>query len=451
MLHRWLLFLVVGSIPCFCSCCGYADDWPQWLGPQRDGVWRETGMMDAFPAGGPVIRWRVPIGAGYSSPSVAGGKVFVLDRHVGESAPKPANAFARLTIPGTERVLCLDEATGHTLWVQEYPCDYTMSYNAGPRAAPLVDGVRVYTFGGEGDLQCRHVSDGKLVWQKHLGGQHTPMWGFAASPLVEGETLIAVGADPAGTVIAFNKLTGEQLWTALPAKEPGYSSPIVIDAGGARQLIVWNPQALSSLDPRTGKVYWSEPFTCQAGMSIATPRRNGDLLLITSFYNGAMMMRLGAEAPTAKQVWKIAGKSERKTEALHAVMCTPDFAGDHIYGVCSYGQLRCLKTTTGERVWETLEASGVGEGGPARWANAFITPIGEDRAFLFNEKGDLILARLTPMGYHEVSRAHLLEPTNLDPGRAVVWCQPAYANRCIYVRNDKELVCASLAKRETGK
>jgi outer membrane protein assembly factor BamB len=447
---RWLTLWLVGSIVAVCArACG--DDWPQWLGPQRDGVWRETGLVDAFPASGPVIRWRVPVGAGYSSPSVAAGRVFVLDRHVSEGAPKPANAFARLTIPGTERVLCLDEATGQTQWAQEYSCDYTMSYNAGPRAAPLVDGGFVYTFGAEGDLQCRLVSDGKLVWQKHLGGKHTPMWGLAASPLIEGEMLIAVGADPAGTVIAFNKMTGEQRWAALPAREPGYSSPIVIEAGGVRQLIVWNPQALSSLDPRTGGVYWSEPFTCQAGMSIATPRRSGDLLLITSFYNGAMMMRLGADAPTASQVWKIAGKGERKTEALHAVMCTPDFAGDYIYGVCSYGQLRCLKTATGERVWETLAATGVGEGAPARWANAFITPIGEDRAFLFNEKGNLILARLTPTGYQEVSRAHLLEPTNLDPGRAVVWCQPAYANRCVYVRNDKELVCASLAKEGAKK
>jgi outer membrane protein assembly factor BamB len=452
MLHRSLQLLVAGLIACV-SCCGYADDWPQWLGPQRDGVWRETGIVDAFPAGGPVIRWRVPVGAGYSSPSVTGGKVFVLDRHVSQGAPKPANAFARLTIPGIERVLCLDEATGDTLWAQEYPCDYTMSYNAGPRAAPLVDGALLYTFGAEGDLQCRQVSDGKLVWQKHLGGQHTPMWGFAASPLVEGEMLIAIGADSAGTVIASNKLTGEQLWTALPAKEPGYSSPIVIEAGGVRQLIVWSPQALSSLDPRTGKVYWSEPFTSQAGMSIATPQRGGDLLFISAFYNGAMMMRLSADAPTAKQVWKIGGKSERKTEALHAVMCTPDFAGDYIYGVCSYGQLRCLKTATGERVWETLAATGTSQGEPARWANAFITPVGDDRerAFLFNEKGDLILAKLTPTAYQEVSRAHLLDPTNLDPGRAVVWCQPAYANRCIYVRNDKELVCASLAKQETGK
>src|SRR5258706_12282819 len=135
-----------------------ADDWPQWMGKGRDGVWRETGVVDKLPPGGPPIRWRVPVGAGYSSPSIAAGKVFVIDRQVREGAPKPPNPFARLSIPGVERVLCLDEATGKTLWAQPYACDYTMSYNAGPRAAPLIERDHVYTLGGRGDLQCRDVA-----------------------------------------------------------------------------------------------------------------------------------------------------------------------------------------------------------------------------------------------------------------------------------------------------
>jgi outer membrane protein assembly factor BamB len=420
-----------------------ADDWPQWLGPQRDGVWRETGIVDKFPTGGPPIRWRVPVGAGYSSPSVAGGKVFIIHRQVKDGAPKPANPFSRMSIPGVERVLCLDVATGKTLWAKEYPSDYTMSYNAGPRAAPLIDGNRVYTFGGEGDLQCRDTSDGSVIWQKRLGGEHTPMWGFAASPLIEGNSLIAVGADPDATVMAFDKRDGKPLWKAIPAKEPGYSSPIIIEAGGRRQLIVWNPDSLNSLDPATGSLYWHEPVASQAGMSIATPRKIGDLLLVTSFYNGAMMMKLDAGKPAAQQLWKIGGKNEKNTQALHAVMCNPWIQDDFIYGVCSYGQLRGLKAQTGQRVWETLAAT-TADKEPTRWANAFIVPQA-DRYFLFNERGDLIIAKLSPKGYEEVSRAHLLEPTNIDPGRLVVWSHPAFANQNIYVRNDKELVCASLA------
>jgi len=422
-----------------------ADDWPQWLGPTRDGVWHESGIIEKFPPGGPPVRWRVRISAGYSSPTVAGGKVYLFDHVLSEGAARSKDPFARISTPGKERVLCFDASSGKPLWTHEYACDYTMSYNAGPRAAPLVDEDRVYTFGAEGDLRCLRASDGFLLWQKQLsiGGGHTPMWGFAASPLIEGDNLIIVGNDPTGSVLAFNKHTAALAWQALPAKEPGYSSPIVIEAGGTRQLIVWNPQSLNSLDPKTGTVYWSEPFIAKAGMSIATPKRAGDLLLISSFYNGSMMMKLDPQKPAASVVWKIGGKSERNTAALHAVLCTPVIQDDYIYGVCSYGQLRCLKALTGQRIWETFAAT-TADAGQTRWANAFIVA-NADRYFLFNEQGDLIIARFSPKGYQEVSRAHLLDPTNLDPGRAVVWSQPAFANRCVYVRNDKELLCASLA------
>jgi outer membrane protein assembly factor BamB len=423
-----------------------ADDWPQWLGPQRDGVWRETGILEKFPEGGPKIRWRVPVGAGYSSPSVSRGRVYLTDRVVKTGAPKPPTPFARISTPGVERVLCLDEATGKTVWSQEYPCDYTMSYNAGPRAAPIIEGDHVYTLGAEGDLQCRETDSGKLVWQQHLGGEngaHTPMWGFAASPLIEGDKLITLGSNPQGVAVAFNKQTGAPVWTALPAKEPGYCAPIVIEAGGKRQLIVFHPEGLNSLDPETGKVYWSEKFNAKFGMTIATPRRSGDLLFLTTFYNGSLMMRLDKEKPAATVLWKISGKNEQHTASLHGVLCTPAFDGENIYGVCSYGQLRGLESQTGKRLWETFAATSA-DAGEVRWANAFITP-NANRYFLFNEKGDLIIANLTPKGYEETSRAHLLEPTNPDAGRLTVWSQPAYADRCIFARNDRELLCADLA------
>src|SRR5262249_10152644 len=151
---------------------------------QRDGIWRETGIIERFPAGGPKIRWRVPIGGGYSSPTVVGGKVFVTHRRRNDSAKLPPREKGKpSSYPGVERVLCLDESTGKTIWAQEYSCDYTMSYSAGPRAAPLVDGNRVYTIGAEAHLQCRQIDDGKLLWEKRIAGQRTPIWGFSASPL----------------------------------------------------------------------------------------------------------------------------------------------------------------------------------------------------------------------------------------------------------------------------
>ena len=144
----------------------------------------------------------------------------------------------------------------------------------------------------------------------------------------------------------------------------------------------------------------------------------------------------------ATVLWRGKSNSERKTDGLHSTMATPFFDGDHIYGVCSYGQLRCLKAATGERVWETFEATTGGK--EVRWANAFLIKNG-DRFFLPNERGDLIIARLTPSGYQEISRTHLLEPTNTAAGRDVVWSHPAFANRSIYARNDKEFICMSLA------
>jgi outer membrane protein assembly factor BamB len=431
-------------------CCMFvgisrADDWPQWMGPQRDGVWREKGIIDRLPQGGPKIRWRVPVGGGYASPSVAGGKVFVTDRQrlSGRTAPATRDAQGRYVQPSVERVLCLDEATGKTIWVQEYRADYSMGYSNGPRAAPAVDGARVYTYGAEADLQCRQISDGKLLWSKNLSDGRTPAWGFSSSPLIDAEKVIVSGGDSTGTFMALDKRTGAAIWKAVPAKEPGYSSPVIIEAGGVRQLIAWCPESLNALDPETGKIYWSEPFVVQTGLSIATPRRAGDLLLVTSFYSGSLMMRLDPARPAATKLWKIAGKSERNSAGLHGLMCTPFIQDDCIYGVCSYGQLRCVKAQTAARVWETFAAT-TGEAGPVRCANAFITPNG-GRYFLFNETGDLIIANLTPQGYQEMSRAHLIDPLNPQASRYVVWCQPAFANKCIFVRNDKEIVCASLA------
>ncbi len=157
------------------------------------------------------------------------------------------------------------------------------------------------------------------------------------------------------------------------------------------------------------------------------------------------MLRLDPTKPAAAALWHTLKASEKDTTHLNAVMCTPFLEDGYIYGVCSYGQLRCLKMETGERVWETLAATTSGE--PVRWANAFIVKNG-GRFFLANEKGDLIIAKLSLRGYEEISRTHLLEPTNKDCGRPVVWSHPAFANRHVYARNDKEIICVDLARKK---
>ena len=422
-----------------------ADDWPQWLGPQRDAVWRETGILEKF-SGDPVVRWRVSIGGGYSGPAVADGRVYVMDRQLAKDASNPKNAFDRSRIDGTERVLCFNEGDGRLLWTHEYDCPYTVSYAGGPRTTPLVSGGKVYALGAEGNLVCLDAASGKEIWARDFKkdfGIATPMWGFAGHPLLDGNKLICLAGGEGSVAVAFDKDTGKEIWRALSASEPGYAPPVIYEAGGARQLIIWHPQALSSLDPETGAVLWTEAGKANYGMTIATPRRFGDLLFVNSFYNGSVMMRLDPAKPAATKIWQSKKVSEKDTDGLHTVMSTPLLEDGYIYGVCSYGQLRCLKADTGERVWETFAAT-TGDK-PVRWGNAFLVKNAE-RTFLFNESGDLIIAKLSPAGYVEISRAHLLDPTNTDPGRPVVWSHPAFANRSVYARNDKELVCVSLAK-----
>ena len=425
---------------------GRADDWPQWLGPKRDGVWRESGVLREFPPGGPKVRWRAEIGAGYAGPAVAGDKVYVIDRIVAPKAATPADPFQRGKIPGVERVLCLNEADGKLAWKHEYDCPYDMSYPAGPRATPLVEEDRVYTLGAEGHLICFERESGKVLWSRDFKkdfGVGTPLWGFAGHPLIDGNKLFCLVGGRGSVAVAFDKLTGKELWRALSAKEPGYAPPTMIEAAGGKQLIIWHPESINALEPENGKVFWSVPMEVRSGLSVPTPRQEGDRLFITSFYNGPIMLRLAQDKPGATVEWRGKSNSERNTDGLHSIMPTPFIEGDHIYGVCSYGQLRCLKAATGQRVWETLEATTGGK--EARWANAFLVKNG-DRFFLANEKGDLIIARLTPEGYKEISRTHLLEPTNTAAGRDVVWSHPAFANRSVYARNDKEIVCVSLAE-----
>jgi outer membrane protein assembly factor BamB len=240
--------------------------------------------------------------------------------------------------------------------------------------------------------------------------------------------------------VAFDKNTGKELWRTLSAREPGYAPPMIYTFNGRRQLIIWHPEAVNGLDPDSGKVLWSYPWTIRAGMSIPTPRQLDDRIFLTCFYNGSLMLRITDSKPEV--LWKSPKASEKDTLMLHSVMSTPVVNASNIYGCCSYGQFRCLNTETGERVWETFEPVA---GKSERWGNAFIVQNGE-RYFLFNELGDLIIAKLTPDKYEEISRAHLIEPDNKDPHRSVVWSHPAFAHRSVFARNDSEIVCASLAE-----
>jgi len=419
-----------------------ADDWPQWLGANRDDVWHETGIALKFPAGGPKILWRTPIAGGYSGPVVAGGKVYVTDylRTSGEAK----NDFAtRADLKGQERVLCLNAADGSIVWKHEYDCPYKISYPAGPRATPTVSGGKVYSLGAEGNLFCLGADKGNVIWSKELKREYkieAPLWGFTGHPLIDGQKLICLVGGQGSVAVAFDKDTGKELWRSLKASEPGYCPPTLIEAGGRKQLLIWDPEKLNSLNPETGEVYWSEPLKPQYAMSITAPVKSGDYLYASGIGSCAALFKLDAGKPAASVVW-----DGKPTTAVYCGASTPAIEGGVIYGNdCQVGCLRAVKLETGERLWETFKPT---TGGDRRESHgtAFLTKNG-DRYFLFSETGDLIIARLTPEKYEEISRAHLLEPTGEGMGRSVVWSHPAYANKCIFVRNDKEIICASLAR-----
>jgi len=412
-----------------------ADDWPQWRGPNRDGVWRETGLVEKLNAPQLPIRWRMPISSGYSGPTVAGGRVYVMDR---VTEPKQM-----------ERVHCFNAANGGRLWLHEYPCDYRkVSYTAGPRASVTVAGGRAYALGTMGNLTCLDAATGVPVWQKDCAAEYRariPIWGVASSPVVEGNAVIVIisGRDGA-CVVAFDTADGRELWRALD-DEASYSSPIVIDQAGKRVLICWTGKRVAALDAATGRLYWDHAFIpSRMAIGIATPVYRDGYLLVTSFYDGAMLLKLAPDRPAAELVWRRKGPDEYDTDALHCCISTPLILGGHIYGVDSHGQLRCLDLKTGDRLWEDLTAVP-----KARWANIHMVENG-DRVWMFNERGELIISRLSPQGFHEISRAKLIKPTLVQLDQAdrggVCWSHPAYADRCIFIRNDEEILCADLAK-----
>jgi outer membrane protein assembly factor BamB len=416
------------------------DDWPQWLGPRRDSVWRETGIVDRFPEGGPRVLWRARVGYGYAGPAVSGGKVYVADYQT--DADVAGNPIARGKIDGTERVLCLDAADGKLLWKHEYPCRYEISYPAGPRCTPAVAGGKVYTLGAEGNLFCLDAGSGAVLWSHDLKKEYrtkTPMWGFCGHPLVDGRKLICLVGGEGSVAVAFDKDTGKELWRSLSAKEPGYCPPTLIEAGGKRQLLIFHPKALNGLDPETGKVYWSVPLEPLYGMSIAAPRQLGDYLFAGGIGSRAALLKLAKDRAAATEVWR----GDSKT-AVYCANCTPFLEDGMIYGAdCQTGQFRGVKLDSGERLWETF-APTTGGKERASHGTAFVVKNG-DRFFLFSETGALIIARLSAKGYEEVSRCKLLEPTGSTFGRSVLWSHPAFAGKCVFARNDRELICASLA------
>jgi len=441
-LPHWLFagVVILGSV-----WSVHADDWPQWLGPKRDSVWRETGILEKFPEGGPKVLWRRKIACGYAGPAVADGRVYVPDFVTDVDVAAASNPAKRDPIDGEERILCLDARSGEPLWTQADKCTYRISYPAGPRCTPTAHQGKVYSLGAEGNLFCLDAAKGTVLWSKDFKRDFkskTPMWGFCGHPLIDGQKLICVVGGEAGVAYAFDKDTGKEIWHALTAREPGYSPPTMIEAGGKRQLLIWHVDALNSLNPETGEAYWSVPLEPQFGMSIMAPRKSGEVLFAGGIGGKSVLLKLAADRPAATEVWR----GSLKTGAS-PVNSTPFLEGGFMYAVDQPGALLGVRLDTGERVWQTYRpVAGVDDSRPVNSGTAFLVKNG-DRFFLFSETGHLIIARLSPKGYEEIDRWKMLEPTGVAIGRPdrVVWSHPAFASKCVFARNDKEIVCVSLA------
>ncbi len=417
-----------------------ADDWPQWMGPKRDNVWRETGILEKFPEGGPKQLWTAPLAGGYAGPAVVGDRLYVTD-YVKKTGETDEGNFDRKETTGTERVFCLDATTGKPVWKHEYPVKYAISYPAGPRATPTVDGEFVYTLGAEGKLIAFNAKDGKIVWQKELKELYktrSALWGYAAHPMIDGDKLITLAGGEGSHVVAFDKKTGKELWKSQSQKEQGYSPPTIITAGGVRQLIVPGPTAIRALDPETGKRLWSEAYDATSGSVIMTPIVYKDYLYFGGYQSKNILLKLAKDKAAVTVEWKDKPKS-----GIAAVNVQPFLQDDTLYGFDDNGTMYAVELPSGKRLWESTDLVG----GDAKGSEtAFLVKNG-DRFISFTEKGDLVLCKLSKEKYEEIDRAKgIVAQTNTAFGRKVVWCAPAYANKRMYVRNDKEIACFDLAK-----
>lgn len=416
-----------------------ADDWPHWMGPQRDNTWREEGLLEKFPPGGPKIVWRTATAGGYAGPAVVGDRLYLTD-YITPDNSKIENFKRDKTFPGKERVRCLNAETGSEVWSYSYPTTYTISYPSGPRCTPVVQDGKVYTLGAEGNLFCFDAANGKVVWSHDLKKEYktkAALWGYSAHPLIDGNKLITLVGGEGSHVVAFDKNTGKELWKALTSPEQGYSPPTIITAAGVRQLILYRPDAVTSVNPEDGKEYWSIPYQASNGSIIMAPVVWKDLLYVAGYSNKSLLLKLNTDKPGATEIWR-----DKKGAGICPVNVQPFLDNGTLYGFDQSGVFYGMEIATGKRLWQTTDVMKARAQGSE---TAFIVKQG-DRYWLFNELGQIIICKLSPKGYEELDRAKVIDMTNTAFGRDVVWCMPAFANKRMYVRNDKECICVDLAK-----
>ncbi len=384
------------------------SDWPQWRGPNRDGISNETGLLKTWPATGPRVLWRTGSGEGYSGISVAQGRLYTV---LGQG--------------GNEIAFCFDAATGKEIWRMIVDRMFDNDQGSGPRSTPTVEGDLVYVLSAGGKLQALHTKDGRKVWEHHLVSEYggrVPTWGISVSPLVEGNMLLVdVGGKSGHSVMAFNKTTGTVIWKS-ETDIPGYSAPIAVTVNGVRQILVFTGSALVSHSPADGKRFWRYPWETSYDVNAATPVFiPGDEVFIASGYGkgGALLqMQTNGDKVSVREVWKSRDMKNHFSSSL--------LYQNHLYGFDD-AFLTCLDVATGEPKWQQRGF----QKGSLLFADGHLLVLGE--------QGKLALVEATPAGYKEKAGFQILQ------GRC--WTMPTLANGKLYLRNQKEMLCVEV----TGK
>jgi len=401
--YRWLALAFVLGL----AAAVAAADWPNWLGPRRDGSSPETGLLTTWPTDGPKLLWKAEGGDGYSSIAVAGGRAITLVQRGGK-----------------EVVLALDAVKGTELWQTPIAVAYKNMYGNGPRSTPTIEGDAVYVTGVTGALACLNVKDGKIRWQHNLlkeFGAKNISWGLAASPTVEGRLVLAVPGGKGAGVAAFDKKTGELIWK-LGDDKAAYATPIGVGVGGTRHLIFFTAPGLLGVSP-AGKELWRVPWKTEFDCNICTPLVIGDKIFVTSGEEvGCTLFKLKADGPP-DVVWESKGPDS----SMLSYWANSVFHEGHLYGFCGEFSkridLRCVDMADGKVKWSK---DGFGKGS---------VTLADGHLFITTKKGDLVLVRATPERYEEKGRV-----TILGENRTV----GTIANKRLYLRDKEKILCLDI-------
>jgi len=383
-------------------------DWPQWRGPDRTGQSRETGLLTSWPEGGPPVVWKSnDVGAAYSSVSVADGRV-----------------YTQGNVNDAETVLCLDEKTGEILWSVTHegaPRAYRHRRGDGPRGSPTVDGDRVYVVAGNGDVSCFEVASGKSLWHRHFVkdfGGRVPSWGFSESPLIDGDHVIVTPGGPQGAIVALNKMNGEVVWKSKDVHDRAhYSSAIIAEVEGVRQIIQFTSDRVVGLDASDGRLLWSYRGSANRTANVCTPIYSDGHVFTSSAYGtggGLVKLTKSGDKFEATEVY-----FEMSMANHHGGIVLVD---GYLYGFGS-NALICMNFLTGEIMWRNRS---VGKGSLC-YANGHLYCLGEEQS--------VGLVAANPKEYVEKGRFEL--PDSGKPS----WAHPVVANGHLYLRDQSSLTC----------